>query len=81
MRVRRAEVDDAEAIVDAHIASWRAAYHGLVPQRVLDDLDPAPRYARLRERLADQGWPRAGMLVVQDGGGTVVGFAALPADP
>jgi len=74
LRVRPAVPDDAVAIADAHVRSWQAAYRGLVPQEVLDGLDPRPRYARLRERLATRTDPRAGTLVVEDGTG-VVGFA------
>ena len=36
--IRWARPGDARALAAVHIASWRAAYRGLMPDRVLDDL-------------------------------------------
>jgi GNAT superfamily N-acetyltransferase len=36
--VRLARPDDAEAIADAHVRGWRAAYRGLVPDSILEEL-------------------------------------------
>jgi GNAT superfamily N-acetyltransferase len=41
--IREATVDDAEAIALVHVASWRAAYRGLVPDAVLDGLSVGHR--------------------------------------
>ena len=35
-----------------HVAAWRAAYRGLVPDEFLDGLDPDARAARFRSWLA-----------------------------
>jgi ribosomal protein S18 acetylase RimI-like enzyme len=43
VKVRLATPDDAEPIATVHIASWRAAYRGLVPDSLLDSLDVAER--------------------------------------
>jgi GNAT superfamily N-acetyltransferase len=51
--VRTAGVDDARAIVDVRIASWRATYGPHLPVEVWDDLDPADMADRLAARLAD----------------------------
>jgi RimJ/RimL family protein N-acetyltransferase len=45
--VRRATTADAEEIARVNVASWRAAYRGLVPDAVLDRMDPAGRTAHL----------------------------------
>jgi GNAT superfamily N-acetyltransferase len=37
VRIRRAEVSDAETLAELHLACWDDAYTGLVPQEVLDD--------------------------------------------
>ena len=39
-------VADAEAIARLHVASWREAYAGIVPQAILDAVDLDDRYGR-----------------------------------
>ena len=41
--VRRATPEDARAIADIQVETWRAAYVGMMPQRVLDELDVEAR--------------------------------------
>ena len=52
MEVRWATADDAAAIAAVHIASWRAAYRGLLPDAVLDSLSLEARTDHWREWLA-----------------------------
>ena len=71
--VRRARVEDSEAIAEVHVASWRAAYRGIIDQAVLDGLDVAERAQAHRRHLAD---PRAERrLHVCEDDGCVVAFA------
>ncbi|HET9345390.1 MAG TPA: GNAT family N-acetyltransferase [Candidatus Limnocylindrales bacterium] len=70
--VRRAVVADAEAIATIHVASWRAAYSGIVPQSFLDGLDIQRRATGWGERLTAQGDTRSW---VAERDGKVVGFA------
>jgi len=70
-RLRPAVPDDAGAIGAVHVASWRAAYRGLVPQDFLDALSEAERARRWRERL-EVGQERS--IWVAEEGGRVVGF-------
>lgn len=68
-----AHPEDAPAIAAVHVASWRAAYVGIVPQVVLDSLSEVQRTAQWRRILsADLNW----VLVARDGGrsGRIVGF-------
>ena len=74
--IRRATVEDAEAIAVVHVRSWQAAYRGLIPQDYLDALDPADRVGRWEQYLAASDWPRSGTLVAEPDG-SVVGFANL----
>jgi len=37
-KIRRARPDDAEAIATVHVESWRAAYRGHIPDRILNEL-------------------------------------------
>ena len=72
--VRRATIDDAEAIARVHAVSWRTTYQGLVEDDVLDRLerDLDDRVARRIERLRR---PELMCWVAVTPGGYVVGFA------
>lgn len=69
--------DDVEAVAELHIASWRAAYRGVVPDRVLDGDEFADgRRHRWRHRFDEPHGPgRATLVAVTDRG--VVGFADI----
>ncbi|ANY09747.1 GNAT family N-acetyltransferase [Pseudonocardia sp. HH130630-07] len=77
MRVRPARPDDAAAITGVHVRAWRAGYRGLLPDEVLDGLDPAERLPRWRSTLTAASWPRQGTLVVTPDDGSIAGFADL----
>ena len=72
MLVRLAEIGDARAIAEVHVASWRAAYRGIVPDRVLDGLTVDEREARWQDRLGDGS--SLILVAVQDE--RIVGFCA-----
>ena len=71
--MRQANVEDAEAIAEVHVASWRGAYTGLLPAAVLDAHTVQRRTARWREELAARG-QTTWVAVEAD---TVVGFASV----
>jgi GNAT superfamily N-acetyltransferase len=73
-RIRPARRRDAHGIAEVHVASWRHAYRGLLPDEYLDRLSVAEREAEHRARLADQE-PGSGTLVVNLSG--IVGFASF----
>jgi GNAT superfamily N-acetyltransferase len=75
-RVRRAAVDDADAIARVQVRSWQAAYRGFMPDEVLDSLDVAAGARQQRERLG-QLPPGAACFVATDAGGRTVGFAQV----
>ncbi len=72
--LRPGRLDDAPALGRLHVATWREAYRGLLPDAFLDGLDPLDREAMHRQALR-QG-PEAGRetLVVEAAGG-LTGFA------
>lgn len=79
--VRPAVSDDAEAIAEAHVAAWRVAYRGVVPDEVLDSpaLDEARRRgwrSRFddREAFVPPGWDPNDELFAAEIDGRVVGF-------
>jgi ribosomal protein S18 acetylase RimI-like enzyme len=82
-RVRPARPEDARAVAAVHVASWQAAFAGLLPDRFLADLS-------VDERTDDwtswiEGPPTSHVLVVETagdgggasdgGGGGIVGLA------
>jgi phosphoribosylanthranilate isomerase len=71
IRLRRATPADAEALGEVHVAAWREAYAGLMPDRVLTRLDPGKR-ATMWRRTLEQGT----RVNVAQRAGTIVGFAS-----
>jgi len=57
MKLRRGIPDDAEGITRVHVASWRSAYRGLVPDPLLDQVDMSARAERWRGILGADNWP------------------------
>ena len=73
IQIRSATVRDARAIAEVHVAAWRQAYRGLLPDDSLDRLSVEEREKQRREYLEDplSEW---GTLVADDAG-RVVGFS------
>ncbi|MFZ0668243.1 MAG: GNAT family N-acetyltransferase [Acidimicrobiales bacterium] len=67
MHIREATPEDALAIADVHVRSWKSAYPGLLPQDYLDQLRPEHRVAQWETTLASTHWPGSGMFVLVDG--------------
>jgi len=67
--LRHARVGDAAAIAAVHVASWRAAYPGLLPPAVLDGLSVDRRTATWARILVD----RRQLVVVAEEDRAVVG--------
>lgn len=71
--VRPARPTDADAIADAHVAAWREAYRGLLPDAVLDGLSVAVRAEQWRRTLARS--PAAiSVFVAESAQGGIAGF-------
>jgi GNAT superfamily N-acetyltransferase len=70
--VRSADASDAPAIAEVHVASWRAAYRGLLPDEYLDSRTVEVRTQQWDAVLAD---PESGHVLVAVLGDRVVGFA------
>jgi GNAT superfamily N-acetyltransferase len=76
VRIRAAVLADASHLAELHVRSWQAGYRGLLPQPLLDGLDPVARLARWEAILQDTDWPGQGTLVAEDGN-ELVGLARL----
>jgi ribosomal protein S18 acetylase RimI-like enzyme len=72
--VRPATVDDVAAISTVHVRSWQVAYRGQMPDRVLDELDPAERASRRLRHMNDPGDPGRTVVAVEQPGDAVIGF-------
>jgi GNAT superfamily N-acetyltransferase len=68
--LRSARDEDARPIAEVHVASWRAAYAGLLPDAVLAGLSVEARAARWARLLADDRH----QVVVAESEGEVIGF-------
>jgi GNAT superfamily N-acetyltransferase len=75
IRIRPGAPEDARAIAEVHVASWRDAYRGLLPDEYLDTLSVEEREARRLVWFADPE-PGSGVLVAEEGG-RIVGFASF----
>jgi GNAT superfamily N-acetyltransferase len=76
MRIRPATREDARPIAEVHVASWRHAYRGLLPDDSLEKLSVDEREAQRLAWFADPR-PSSGVLVAEDDAGRVVGFATF----
>jgi ribosomal protein S18 acetylase RimI-like enzyme len=72
--VRAAAPGDAAAIAAVHVRAWRAGYAGLLPDELLDALSVERRTRDWSTRL---GTGAAGLVLVAEQAGSVVGFANL----
>jgi ribosomal protein S18 acetylase RimI-like enzyme len=70
VRVRRAVVDDADAIERVRTDTWRYAYRGLMPDSLLDGLG----YDSTRRRALMSAMPPDHFVLVAEADGAVVGF-------
>ena len=78
MPIRLARPEDASAIAEIHVASWRAVYPGIVPQAILDGLSVERRTSFWTRVLAERGERRTW---VASRGNRLIGFAGTePAD-
>jgi hypothetical protein len=76
--IRRAQLADAAALAVVHVASWRRAYGGLLPDAYLDGLDVDRWTTRWEAALAEGDWPRRGTVSFDiDYGSSASSCAAL----
>ena len=71
--VRPATVDDAAALADVHVRTWRVVYRGQVPQPYLDQLDPSRRREEWRQGIEENRPPVETLVLEHDVDG-IVGF-------
>ena len=75
-RIRQAVPEDAEAVGTIYVETWRAAYPGMLPDRVLVDMSSARQQSSWRNSIAGQHGPAAVIVAEADTDGAV-GFASI----
>ena len=75
MIVRNATVNDARLIAEIKVAGWRAAYRGVMPDEVLDQLSVEEQTGKWRRRISDH----PGRVLVADTNGAVSGYVSAAA--
>src|SRR3954464_5342127 len=73
---RRAGLDDAPAIADVHVASWRTTYPGIVKQAYIDALSVEERTRAWEARLRSEVSPVPDIIVAESRSLGIVGFAS-----
>ena len=71
--IRNTVVDDADAIARVQVDTWRSAYHGLVPSKVLDSLSYEQR-SEYWSSIISREAPDRIFLVAEEEPSGVVGF-------
>jgi L-amino acid N-acyltransferase YncA len=72
LNVREARPEDARAIAEVHLASWKTTYPGIIPQDYIDGLRVENGMAQWKARLKSRS---STVLVAEDEAG-IFGFAA-----
>ncbi len=73
MKIRPAVPEDAASIAHVHVASWRTAYRGVVPQAYLDSLEESQFAERWQTWITTE---TSASICVAESGGSLCGFAA-----
>ena len=63
--VRPARLSDADAVAEVHVRSWQVGYRGLLPDWLLDGLDPARRAQRYRDSFNDPDYAHVRGMVAE----------------
>jgi ribosomal protein S18 acetylase RimI-like enzyme len=72
--LRVAQLEDARQIAEVHVATWQAAYRGILPDSTLDEVSVEARTELWQERLSQKGDATTLVLLVD---GKIVGWIGL----
>ena len=73
--IREATPDDIPSLAEAHVATWRETYHGLLPAPYLDGLTAADREPQWQRRLTLPPTQRC-VPIAEGETGRIVGLAS-----
>lgn len=72
--VREAKVADACAIAEIHVAAWRAAYRGMIPDEYLASVSVDERVARWSKAISAPGPAKVAVARAKD---EIIGFCSF----
>ncbi len=75
-RLRRAGISDAVSVADIYVETWREAYPGMLPDRVLVGMSRDRQRHAWQHTICDPG---QSVLLAEDTGGKVIGFGSCGA--
>ena len=75
-QIRKMTIDDAPQLAALHVASWQAAYRGIIDDEILDNMDVATREKRWRKNLEEGGFELENVVCVSGENQKLVGFAS-----
>ncbi len=73
INIRYAAVEDAAKLGDIHVRSWQAAYQGIVPDEVLNKLNPQ-KSQQLFAKLINEGAAQYGVILDKE---ELIGFISF----
>lgn len=76
MKIRKANLEDADKIAAVHVASWKETYNGILKEEFLSNLKVEDRLDLWKETLSNPK-EEAPVLVAEDHQGEIVGFASF----
>jgi ribosomal protein S18 acetylase RimI-like enzyme len=80
-RIRRAVPGDARGIARVHVETWRSAYAGILPDRIMVQMSVDEKAAAWRQLVQRQDAVEA-VIVAEMGDGSIIGFASCgPSGP
>jgi GNAT superfamily N-acetyltransferase len=75
-RIRRAGITDAPAVAEIYIETWREAYPGMLPDRVLLQMSPEHQRRAWRHSICDPG---QSVLLAAEASGKTIAFGSCGA--
>jgi ribosomal protein S18 acetylase RimI-like enzyme len=72
-RIRRAGITDAPAVAEIYVETWREAYPGMLPDRVLLGMSREHQRRAWRQSICDAA---QSVLLAAEGSGSIVGFGS-----
>jgi len=75
VRIRRARPEDARGIAAVHVESWRSAYAGILPDRIMVQMSVDQKATSWRRQIETTGNSQ-GLLVAELSEGGIAGFAS-----
>lgn len=68
---------DARAVIHTNALAWRKAYHGIVPDEMLDGMETDPSEQRVLQAFEHLYADRDSILLAEDDAGTVRGYSYI----